>query len=117
MDKIIDKIAQAIYDKKGSNILALDVSKYSTICDYLIIAEGNVDRHVIAIANMIQEEMRSVGLRPQRVEGLSVGDWIVLDYAQVIIHLFMPGLREIYKLEELWSSATICDLKINLAVV
>lgn len=116
MDKFINKIAQVIYNKKGSNILALNASDYSTICDYLIIAEGNVDRHVIAIANAIQDELRSLGLRPQRVEGLSVGDWVVLDYGQVIIHLFMPGLREIYKLEELWSFATICDVNVEAAV-
>lgn len=116
MDKIINKIAQAIYDKKGINITGLDVSDYSTICDYILIAEGNVDRHVVAIANAIQHELRAMGIRPQRVEGLSVGDWVVLDYSQIIIHLFMPGMREIYRLEELWSSASIYDLKIKVAV-
>ncbi|MBM3201587.1 MAG: ribosome silencing factor [Chlamydiae bacterium] len=116
MDKIINKIAQVIYDKKGSNITALDVSGYSTICDCILIAEGNVDRHVIAIANAIQDELRAEGFRPHRVEGLSVGDWVVLDYSQIIIHLFMPGLRDIYQLEKLWSFATIYDLKIEVAV-
>ncbi len=116
MDKIINRIAQVIYDKKGSNITALDVSDYSTICDYILIAEGNVDRHVIAIANAVQDELRSLGIRPQRVEGQSMGDWVVLDYLQIIIHIFMPGMREIYKLEELWSSATVYDLKIKVAV-
>jgi ribosome-associated protein len=116
MDNIINRIAQVIYDKKGSTITALDVSGYSTISDYILIAEGNVDRHVIAIANAIQEELKLVGLRPQRVEGLSIGDWVVLDYSQIIVHLFMPGLREIYNLEQLWSFATVYDLEIKVAL-
>lgn len=115
MDKIINKVAQVLYDKKAKNITALDVSEYSTICDYLIIAEGNIDRHVIALANAVQEELRTLGIRPQRVEGLAVGDWVVLDYSQIILHVFMPGMREIYQLEQLWSSAKVYDLKFRIS--
>lgn len=107
---LIQKIAEVISDKKGLNTLALDVSHFSTVTDYLVIAEGNVDRHVIAIANEIIKVLKDeYHLRPHHVEGLHVGDWVLIDYADIIIHLFMPGMREKYRLEELWSKGLIID--------
>jgi len=100
--KMLNQIAQTIYDKKGINILALDVKGISNITDYLVIAEGNVDRHVMAIAYAITEDLRKVGITPLHVEGMQAGDWIVLDYSDVVVHLFQPGLREKFSLEKLW---------------
>lgn len=111
---LLDNIAQIIFDKKGMNILALDVREISTITDYVIIAEGTVDRHVKAIAQAIESGLKLVGESPSSVEGRSEGDWIVLDYVQVMIHLFMPGMREKYQLEELWKKGEIVDLKIEI---
>lgn len=113
---ILNKIAQAIFDKKGINILALDVREISTITDFVIIAEGNVDRHVIAIAQNIQKEMESIGESPIYIEGLQHGDWVVVDYLEVMIHLFMPGLRDKYQLEKLWKEGKIVDLNIIIPV-
>ncbi len=113
--ELLNSIAQIIFDKKGTNILALDVRGLSTITDYLIIAEGGVDRHVTAIAKTIEEELRKSGEKPAYVEGMQTGDWIVLDYYQVMVHLFIPGLRERYQLEQLWSEAKIVDLNIIIA--
>lgn len=106
-------IAQVIYDKKGMNILALDVKGISSITDYLIIAEGNVDRHTAAIARAIIEEMRDGNHSLLHVEGLRSGDWVVLDYGAIMVHLFMPGLREKYCLERLWEESKIVDLTID----
>jgi ribosome-associated protein len=111
---VLNKIAQTIYDKKGMNILALDLRKFSTITDYVLIAEGNVDRHVIAIAKAVMDELKKIQEQPFHVEGLQAGDWVVLDYLEIMIHLFMPGLREKYHLEELWKEGEIIDLTINL---
>jgi len=110
---ILNLIAQTIYDKKGINILALDVRGISTLTDYVIIAEGNVDRHVIAIAEAILDALHEVGFECTQKEGLVTGDWIVLDFLNVMVHLFMPGLREKYRLEELWKEGQIIDLQIN----
>ena len=112
---LLNRIAQIIFDKKGINILALDVRGLSTITDYLLIAEGGVDRHVIAIAKTIEEELKKIGEKPAYAEGMQTGDWIVLDYYQVMVHLFIPGLRERYQLEQLWSEAKIVDLNIVVA--
>jgi len=113
---MLNSIAQMIYDKKGFNILALDVQGLSTITDYLIIAEGNVDRHVMSLANTIVEEMGESGEKPIHAEGMQTGDWIVLDYGQVMIHLFTPGLRDKYSLERLWPESKLIELDINTRV-
>ncbi|MCB1134626.1 MAG: ribosome silencing factor [Chlamydiia bacterium] len=112
--KLLDLIAQAIYDRKGFNILALDVSKVSSMARYFVIAEGNIDRHVLALSHSISDSLREVGEKPLRVEGLSSGDWTVMDYGDVIIHLFMPEMRERYALEELWKDAEVIDVKIDV---
>lgn len=110
----LNAIAQIIYDKKGSNILALDVQGMSSITDYLLIAEGNVDRHVSSIARSVIEEMQSKG-GPSLLhsEGLQDGAWVVLDYGEIMVHLFMPGMREKYALERLWTESQIVDLEID----
>lgn len=112
--ELLNIIAQSIYDKKGFNIIALDVKSISTLSDYIIIGEGNVDRHVRSIASHIMEEMEKKQIIPYRVEGKLGGDWIVIDYHDIIVHLFMPHVREKYQLERLWSEGKIIDLKINI---
>ncbi|HAB98742.1 MAG TPA: ribosome silencing factor [Parachlamydiales bacterium] len=107
------EIAQLIYDKKGINILALDVTGLSTITDYLLIAEGHVDRHVSSIGKTIVEEMKKKGEIPLHVEGLQTGDWVVIDFSGIMVHLFMPGYREKFSLEKLWKESKLVDLPIN----
>lgn len=111
----INLVAQTIYDKKGFNILALDVRGLSSITDYLVIAEGNVDRHVAAIGKAVVEELEKQGEEPIHVEGFQTGDWVVLDYSDFIVHIFMPGFREKYSLERLWKESEIVDLIINIS--
>ena len=113
MEKFIQKICQAIYDKKGLNILALDVRGISTVTDYLIIAEGNVDRHVAAIANAIVAE---TGVTPHHMEGKQSGDWVLLDFVDIIVHIFLPEVREKFRLEELWSKGKPIELSLTLSV-
>lgn len=109
---LLNLIAQAIYDKKGMNILALDVRGISSMTDYYIIAEGSVDRHVRAISLSVTDALKQVGHSPFHVEGQRDGDWVVVDYGDIVIHLFVPDIREKYALEELWSEAKIVDLEI-----
>ncbi len=114
---LLNAIAQTIFDKKGLNILALDLRGISSLTDYVIIAEGNVDRHVIAIGAAIEQTLKEQGVRPIHVEGMSTGDWVVIDYLQVMVHLFMPGLRDKYQLETLWRNGEIVDLQIETGKV
>ncbi len=114
-NKQLDLIAQAIFDKKGFNILALDVRGISTMTDYFLIAEGTVDRHVQALGRAIIDKLEEHGVKPIHVEGMQSGNWIVIDYIDIVIHLFMEDLREKYALEELWKESKIVDLHIALS--
>lgn len=113
--KLLNLVAQTIYDKKGFNTLALDIKRLSTMTDAVIIAEGNVERHVISLAKGIIEELKERGETPAHVEGLENGDWVVIDYGDIMIHLFMPSMRRKYGLEELFRESDIIDLEIDTA--
>jgi len=110
---ILNTIAQAIFDKKGFNILVLDVRKVSSMADYFIIAEGNVDKHVRAISKGIIEVTNAIKVPFWHVEGDKSADWVVVDYGDIVVHLFIPELRERYALEELWKGAEIVDVAID----
>lgn len=114
MLKELNLIAQSIYDKKGFNIVVLDVRGVSTMTDYLVIAEGTVDRHVKALSSTVIDTLAPLGHSPYHVEGERDGDWIVIDYTDFIIHLFIPDLREKYALEEIWKAGKIVDVKIEI---
>jgi ribosome-associated protein len=109
---ILNKIAQIIFDKKGYNILALDLRDISSLTDFVILAEGMVDQHVLALSQAIEDYMTQQKSPLYHREGTSHGDWVVLDYGWLMIHLFMPGMRQKYCLEELWKDAKIIDLAI-----
>lgn len=110
----LNAIAQAIFDKKGFNILALDVRSISSLTDYVIIAEGNIEKHVSAIAVAIEDQLEKLGLKPVYTEGIKEGDWAVIDYMHIMVHIFMPGLRDKYQLEQLWKEGEIVDLHIDV---
>jgi ribosome-associated protein len=111
--KILNLIAQTIFNKKGFNILVLDVRNFSSLADYYVIAEGTVDRHVkslgTAVIDVVQPEYK-----PFHTEGTQTGDWVVIDFVDIIVHLFTPELREKYALEQLWQDAEIVDVNIDL---
>lgn len=111
---LLNKISQTIYDKKGSNILALDVTPCCIMADYVIIAEGSVDKHVIAIAHAIEEAMEEEGHTLSFTQGLRSGDWVVLDYMNIAVHLFIPDVRDRYQLEKLWQKSEIVDVVIDV---
>jgi ribosome-associated protein len=112
---LLNAIAQTIFDKKGINIIAIDVRGISNLADYFLIAEGTVDRHVRALCLTLQEDMAKLGCPPLHVEGDDAGDWVVMDFGDVLVHLFIPELREKYSLENLWKEGKIVDLSIKVA--
>jgi ribosome-associated protein len=106
-------VCQAIVDKKGMNVLTLDVRGVSTITDYFIIAEGSVPRHVISLAQYVDDVLRKRKITPTHSEGLQEGDWVVLDYMEVIVHLFVPELRHHYALEEVWKDGNVVSIPVE----
>ncbi len=112
--QMLQAIAQTIYDKKGFNIVAIDVQEKSSLTDYFIIAEGSVERHVSALANSVKDKVKEMGGHIFHMDGDQSGDWVVLDCGQILVHLFVPSLREHYSLEELWHEGDIVDLNIQI---
>jgi ribosome-associated protein len=82
----------------------LDIRQKSSIADYFVICEGDTDRQVRAITDSIVEACQAKGMRPLRTAGYQDGSWVVLDYASVIVHVFLPGERSYYDLESLWKT-------------
>lgn len=112
--KKLNNISQTIFDKKGVNILVLDVRNISSMSDYCIIAEGSVGRHVKALCTAIKNTMREAESTLYNCDGEQEGDWIVMDYGDCVIHLLTPDMREKYSLETLWNRAKIVDVEINI---
>jgi len=97
-------IADAAEEKKARGIVRLDIRLKSSIADYFVICEGDTDRQVRAITDSIIEACKAKGVRPLRTAGYEDGSWVVLDYASVIVHVFLPGERSYYDLESLWKA-------------
>lgn len=112
---ILNAIAQTIFDKKGFNILAIDVRDVANFTDFFIIAEGTVDRHVRALCLAVEERLTEMGHAPFHIEGKEDSDWVVMDFGDVLVHLFIPELREKYALENLWKEGKVVDLNIKYA--
>lgn len=109
--QLLHIICQKIYDKKGFNVLTLDIREVSSLTDYFIIAEGNVERHVQALSSTIVDELANEGRKPMHIEGAGQGDWIVLDYGDIIIHLLTSDMREKYALEQVWKASKVVDIR------
>ena len=101
------ELVNAIADKKGSDIVLLDVRSVSLLADYFIICSGDTERQVKAIVDDIVDRARNSGLKPLQIEGASASGWMLLDYGSIIVHVFLPAQRDYYQLEELWSDAPL----------
>ena len=93
-------------EKKAVRIRALDVRKSASFTDYFLICSGTSDRQVTTIADHIEGTLRKDGIRPFVVEGIKEGRWVLLDYADFVVHVFLDEVREFYKFDRLWGSAT-----------
>ncbi len=106
-------IAGYIDDKKGRDIQILDVRHLSSIADYFVIASGTSNTHVNAIAEGVIDELREKGIQIGHKEGRRGGNWILLDYLDVIVHVFTPAERDFYDIERIWSDAEKLELNID----
>lgn len=100
------KIAQgALEDKIGKDILVLDLKGISNLAEYFIIASGNTDTHLRAMADEAEQRLFKLGVKLHHSEGYSVGTWILLDFGQFLVHLFNQEQRAFYGLEHVWGDA------------
>mgnify|MGYP000110392569 CR=1 FL=1 len=102
-EHLATKLAKIILKKKGENVLILDLRDTAPFADYFVIATATSTVHARAIADALQNRKETGGLgKAHHIEGLKTAQWIVLDYFDVIVHIFLPDVREFYGLERLW---------------
>ena len=102
-----------ISERKAVNPILFEIGKLSSIADYFLIAGGKSNRQVIAMTQHLRKRRREEGFRPSGIEGLQEGHWVLMDYGDVVIHLFYEPFREFYDLEGLWIEAPRVDLQDN----
>lgn len=101
----VDKIVKTLQDKKAKDIKVLDISDLSTLCDYFVIATGTSTTHVQSLCDNVEENMDKEGYQLHHKEGFRSGRWILLDYYDVVVHIFYEEERKFYNLERLWVDA------------
>jgi ribosome-associated protein len=95
-------VVDALEDLKAVNIVTLDVTGLTDVMDFLIIASGTSNRHVKSLANNVCMEAKRQELRPLGVEGEDAGEWVLVDFGEVVVHVMLPATRDFYDLERLW---------------
>lgn len=101
----VRRAVDLLFDRKGTDVVLLDLRGISSATDYFLIASGRSDTHVSAIADNLIDEMKKDGARPVNVEGLRGGRWVLVDYFDFVVHVFHPAARDFYQLERLWGDA------------
>ncbi|MDT8414132.1 MAG: ribosome silencing factor [Flavobacteriaceae bacterium] len=114
-DHLIAEILKGIEEVKGKDIDILDLREIeNTVCDYFVICNGTSNTQVNAIVNSIQKNVsKTMHEKPWHVEGTSNAEWVLMDYVDVVVHVFQKHIREFYDLESLWGDAKIVSVETN----
>ena len=111
---LVDRIIHHIQEKKGEEIVVLDLREVTDITDFFIISSGTSNTHLKAIADEIREKIKDeVNVIPWHVEGYEMQKWILIDFVDVVVHIFTPDTREYYSLERLWDDARKMKIPTN----
>ena len=102
-EQLSELVVEALEEVKGKDIVRLDVRDLTTVTDYMVVASGTSTRHIKAIADNVALEAKKHGVTALGVEGDKGSEWILVDLADVVVHVMMPKIREFYALEKLWS--------------
>ena len=101
---------QLALSKKGFDVKILKLESISSVCDYFVIVSGEADIHAKALGNAIVDGLHEAGYKPYHKEGMTEGNWILLDYIDVVVHVFLEKTRSFYALEKLWGDAPVEEL-------
>ena len=104
---LAQRVATLCLDFKATDVVVLDLDGVTDMTDFFIIASGSSDTHVRSIAERLMEELKKEGSPVHHSEGLERGRWALLDFVDVVVHIFHPSLREFYQLERLWGDAAV----------
>lgn len=102
--------AGAARDKKAEDVMLLDLRELTIMCDYFLICTARNTQHVKAVAEGIEERLEAEGRRVRHLEGMAKARWVLMDYGDVIVHVFLPEERAFYDLERLWADARLTEL-------
>lgn len=103
-DALKAEAIKALEDLKAVDTVVLDVRELSSVMDYLIISSGTSTRHVKSLADNVVVELKKLNTRPIGIEGDGPGEWVLVDYGDVVVHVMQPATRSFYDLERLWSA-------------
>jgi ribosome-associated protein len=101
-DKRLQIVQEAVEERKAENVEVLDLRERTLIADYFILASGTSNMHIKSVVDGVIEKMKKKGQRADRVEGYTEAKWVLVDYGDVVLHVFAPEEREFYDLESLW---------------
>ncbi len=105
LPRLVRAVVTAVEDRKGTGLLVLDLRGLCDATDFFVIASGTSSAHVRGLADGVIQMMAKRGQSPHHVEGLTTGHWVLLDFVDVVVHLFHPETRAFYQLERLWQDA------------
>lgn len=108
---LAERICWHVLEKKGEDLVVLDLRGRSDVCDFFVLATGSSDVQVRAIARNVQDRLVGAGQKVRGVEGISEGSWALLDYFDVVVHVFQPRAREYFQIERLWGDAGRLDIE------
>ena len=114
-EQVKDIVRQSLDDDKGMDIVSIPLAGKSTIADYMIIATGASNRQVAAMADNVEFKLRKAGVAIMGKEGTQQADWVLLDTAEVIVHIFRPEVREFYALERMWTQSSSSDEVVHVS--
>ncbi len=112
--ELSDKISRLAWEKKGRDIVILDLRRLTDVTDFFVIVSGESDLHVKAIADSIETELEKAHIKMWHKEGYEHLNWVLLDYVDVVVHIFRPEVRLYYALEKLWADAKITRMEDNV---
>jgi ribosome-associated protein len=107
----ISKIIKALDSKKAEDIQGIKITELTILADYFIIANGTSTTHTRTLADEVEFQLSECGIKPTRTEGYNSSNWIILDYSDVVVHVFYKDTRDFYKLERLWADGEKIDIK------
>ena len=112
---LVDEILYGIEDLKGVDVHVMDLSKISnTVCKFFILCTGTSNIHVAAIANSVRKNVsKKLKEKPYSMEGIENQEWVLIDYVDVVVHIFQSEIREFYDIENLWGDAKIINVKLK----
>jgi len=101
-EQLKQQVVEALEDVKGVDINAINIQEVSDFADYMVVVSGTSDTHVKALARSASDNLRKLGVKPLNENGSDVGEWVLVDFGDVVLHVMRPEVRDYYDLEKLW---------------